>query len=30
MGQQGEVPGIHAKHKVLAADSRAWDKYLFA
>src|ERR1035441_669175 len=30
LARQPRQIGIHARHKLLAADSRAWDKYLFA
>ena len=30
LARQPRQIGIHARHKLLVADSRAWDKYLFA
>jgi hypothetical protein len=30
LARQPRQVSIHARHKLLAADSRAWDKYLFA
>lgn len=30
LARQPRQVSIHTKHKLLAADSRGWDKYLFA